>query len=110
MGAAGRLAVSRAPAVALEGGTLAIPPAGLSGLSLRIGLADRVVSGPLVARGDGRYALEGVEAEIEIVEQGAVEVAVLHYGGPPLRAERAVEVPFAVDDFARGLALKRIKL
>jgi raffinose synthase len=110
VGAAGRLAVSRDPAVRLEGGRLAIGPAGLSGLSLRIGLADRVVTGPLVARNGGRYALDGVDAEIEIVEQGAVQVAVLHYGGPPLRAERAVEVPFAVDNLARGLALKRIKL
>ncbi|HEU5057587.1 MAG TPA: Sip1-related alpha-galactosidase [Kofleriaceae bacterium] len=104
--------MSARAAVHLADGALALGAAGISGLAVRIGLADRVVSGPLVARGGGRHAIEDAEADvaIEIVEQGGAQVAVLHYRGPPLRAERAVEVVFRLDAFARGLALKRIKL
>ncbi len=101
--------MSAGAAARLEGGKLIIGAAGMSGLSLRLGLPDRVASGPLLARGD-RFAVDGVDAELEIVQHGTAQVAVLHYSGPPLRAERGVEVLFALDAFARGLALKRIKM
>ena len=93
----------------LEDGRLAVGAAGVSVMSVRIGLPDRVVTGPLVARGD-RFAVEGAAAEIEIVRRGEALVAVLHYEGPPLRPERGIEVVLGLDDVARGLALKRIKM
>lgn len=115
---------------AREGGLALVGPDGtvLSGLALRLRVGDRVVTGPLVAvdapavrahDGAGEYqsarwrlAADGVTAELELRRYASpqVVVGVLHYEGPALAAERAVEVALVPDAFARGLALKRIKL
>jgi raffinose synthase len=95
--------------VELVDGKLTIGGA-LSGLSLRIRLEDRVLSGPLRADGD-RFTLEapGVSASLELIDGEAV-VALLHYQGPALAAERGIELVLTLDRFAHALALKRIKM
>lgn len=96
------------PEIRLEGGALSIDGA-LTGLVVRIRLPDRVVGGALEARGD-RFAVAGADAELEVAREGGAAVAVLHHRGPALAAERGIEATFAVERFARGLALKRFKM
>src|SRR5262245_4375013 len=86
----------------------------VSDLRLALRVAGRAVKGTLVAMGGARYRLTadaGFEVRLELAEEALsnVVIAMLDYAGPPLQPDGGVRVAFELDEFARGLALKRLK-